>query len=34
MKKKPSQQKTEKFHQEKHNQTRDKKLDGPNRPST
>ncbi|MFD2760833.1 spore protein [Lentibacillus juripiscarius] len=34
MENKPSQQKTNKHHQKKENRTRDKKLDGPNRPST
>jgi|GEM_PF-3221341 len=34
MDKKPSQEKTEKHHRKKENQSRSKKLDGPNRPST
>ncbi|MFC7748246.1 spore protein [Lentibacillus kimchii] len=33
-KKKPSEQKTNRHHQKQANRSRDKKLDGPNRPST
>lgn len=33
-KKKPSEQQTDRYHQKKENRNRNKKLDGPNRPST
>lgn len=34
MAEKPSQQKTEKHHRKRENKSRNKKIDGPNRPST